>query len=85
MIESTGHTDRYGNDICVGDYVKFRAHGISGRGVVFKPTDTESIQQYGKYMIQDIRKYPECKSKNEGRQYPFYDDAIYTVLAENRR
>lgn len=81
MLESTGYKDRYGNDICVGDYVKFRAQGITGRGIVFKPTDDEIIQRYGEYMIQDTRKYPECKRRNEGRQYPFYDDAVYTVLA----
>ena len=81
MLESTGYIDRYGNDICVGDHVKFRAQGITGKGIVFKPTDKEIIQRYGEYMIQDTRKYPECKSRNEGRQYPFYDDAVYTVLA----
>lgn len=79
----TGYKDRYGNDICVGDVVKFRCNGLSGKGVVVETDSKEKTERWGKYMVQDIRKYPECKSYNEGRQYPFYDDALYTVLAND--
>ena len=80
---ATGYKDRYGNDICVGDYVKFRCKGMSGRGIVFETDDKEIIDKYGKYMIQDTRTIEECRSRNVGRMYPFYDDALYTVLANS--
>lgn len=72
MNEKTGHKDRYGNDIYVGDYVKFRTNSLTGRGIV--------VKMFGQYMIQDTRKFPECKRRSEGRRYPFYDDVAYTLL-----
>ena len=72
MSEKTGYKDRYGRDICVGDYVKFRTNSLTGRGIV--------VKMFGQYMIQDTRKFPECKRRNEGRRYPLYDRAAYTIL-----
>lgn len=72
MSEKTGYKDRYGRNIYVGDYVKFRTNSLTGRGIV--------VKMFGQYMIQDTRKFPECKRRNEGRRYPFYDRAAYTIL-----
>lgn len=76
----TNYKDKNGTNICVGDTVKFRCKGLSGRGTVIETEDKELLDRFGKYMIQDTRKYPECKSRNEGRMYPFYDDAVYTII-----
>ena len=35
----------------------------------------------GEFCIQDTRKAPDCKKQNEGRIYPFYDDAVYNIRA----
>ena len=32
------------------------------------------------FEIQDNRTENECKKRNVGRIYPFYDDAIYTIV-----
>ena len=80
MNEKTGHKDRYGNDIYVGDYVKFRTNSLTGRGIVVKSNDLQEIKMFGEYVIQDTRKFPECKRRNEGRRYPFYDYVTYTLL-----
>lgn len=71
----TGYNDRFGKPIFTGDIVKFRCpnFSISGRGVVVQVGDNT-------FEIQDNRTEYECKKRNVGRIYPFYDDAIYTVL-----
>lgn len=86
MSEKTGYKDRYGRDICVGDYVKFRipTHSKTGRGIVVKSNDLQEIKMFGEYIIQDTRKFPECKRRNEGRRYPLYDDVAYTILTEEK-
>lgn len=84
MSEKTGYKDRYGRDICVGDYVKFRTNSLTGRGIVVKSNDLQEIKRFGEYVIQDTRKFPECKRRSEGRRYPLYDDVAYTILTEKK-
>ena len=71
----TGYDDRLGNPIFTTDIVKFRCPGfsLSGKGVVFQVDENT-------FAIKDNRTENECKKENVGRVYPFYDDAIYTIL-----
>lgn len=71
----TGYNDRFGKPIFTGDIVKFKCLNcsISGRGIVAQAGDNT-------FEVQDNRTESECKSRNVGRIYPFYDDAIYTIV-----
>lgn len=77
--EKTGRRYKDGTDICLGDHLKFRCDGISGRGIVCRGKD---LGLEWEFCVKDLRKYPECKSRNEGRMYPFYDQAVYTKLED---
>ena len=81
LKEYTGYDDRLGNHICTLDLVSFRCpkHSISGKGVVVKGADIGMPEW--EFCIQDTRKAPDCKKQNEGRIYPFYEDAVYTIKA----
>lgn len=81
LREYTGYDDRLGNHICTLDLVSFRCpeHSISGKGVVVKGSDVGCPEW--EFCIQDTRKAPDCKKQNEGRIYPFYDDAVYNIRA----
>ena len=60
--------------------MKFRTNSLTGRGIVVKSNDLQEIKMFGEYVIQDTRKFPECKRRSEGRRYPLYDDVAYTIL-----
>ena len=77
--EKTGHRYKDGSDIFVGDHLRFRCDGISGRGIVYRGRD---LGLEWEYCIKDLRKYPECRSRNEGRIYPFYEQAVYIRLED---
>lgn len=81
LREYTGYDDRLGNHICTLDLVSFRCpeHSISGKGVVVKGSDVGCPEW--EFCIQDTRKAPDCKKQNEGRIYPFYEDAVYNIRA----
>ena len=71
-----GRKDKNGREICLGDTVKFRCKrcAVVGCGIVIED------DRFG-YAIKDTR--TNCKSRNAGRIYPFYDDAIYEICEDN--
>lgn len=71
----TGHYDKNGTEICVGDIVHFRCKNasLSGKGVVFL-TDTPDGLSSDPFRIKDTR-----EGKSNGRIYPWYENTIYRI------
>ena len=75
---STGKFDKTGIEIKVGDIVHFRCKkcALSGKGIVYLDlTDGLSPEPF---RIKDTR-----PNKNNGRIYPWYDDAVYRICSNS--
>lgn len=59
----------------VGDVVHFRCknHPLSGKGVVFMGKEVDGLGE-DPFRIRDTR-----TGRNNGRIYPYYDDAVYRI------
>lgn len=64
-----------GREMQVGDVVHFRCknHPLSGKGVVFMGKEVDGLGE-DLFRIRDTR-----IGRNNGRIYPYYDDAVYRI------
>lgn len=72
--EYRGYT-KDGREMQVGDVVHFRCknHPLSGKGVVFMGKEVDGLGE-DPFRIRDTR-----TGRNNGRIYPYYDDAVYRI------
>ena len=71
----TGKYTKDGREMQVGDVVHFRCknHPLSGKGVVFMGKEVDGLGE-DPFRIRDTR-----TGRNNGRIYPYYDDAVYRI------
>lgn len=71
----TGKYAKDGREMQVGDVVHFRCknYPLSGKGVVFMGKEVDGLGE-DPFRIRDTR-----IGRNNGRIYPYYDDAVYRI------